>query len=48
VLPFGEFKRSGEFFEGDLEREPTPKLALGLGGHYNDRTTRTGGQQTTE
>ncbi len=44
ALPLGEFKKSGEYFEGDLEREPRPKLALGLGVLHNDRAKRTGGQ----
>lgn len=43
-LPLGEFTNEGDFSEGDLEREPTPKLSIGGGYSYNDRTTRTGGQ----
>jgi len=43
-LPFGEFTNGGDYFEGDLEREQTPKLSIGGGYSYNDRTTRSGGQ----
>lgn len=44
LLPLGEFTNGGDYFEGDLEHEETPKLALGGGYSFNDRTTRTGGQ----
>lgn len=43
-LPFGEFTNEGDYYEGDLEYEETPKLALGGGYSFNDRTTRSGGQ----
>ncbi len=43
-LPLGEFTNEGDYSEGDLEREQTPKLSIGGGYSYNDRTTRTGGQ----
>ncbi len=43
-LPFGDFKNEGDYSEGDLEREETPKLSIGAVYSYNDRTTRTGGQ----
>lgn len=43
-LPFGDFKNEGDYSEGDLEREETPKLSFGAVYSYNDRTTRTGGQ----
>lgn len=43
-LPLGEFKNGGDYSEGDLELEPTPKLSIGGGYSYNDRTTRTRGQ----
>lgn len=35
--PFGEFDDDSE---GDLERLPRPRLALGVAGAYNDRATR--------
>lgn len=43
-LPLGDFTNDGDYSEGDLEREPTPKLSLAAGYSYNDRTTRSGGQ----
>ena len=43
-LPLGEFKNAGDYSEGDLEREETPKLSFGGGYSYNDRTIREGGQ----
>lgn len=43
-LPFGDFTNDGDYSEGDLEREEKPKLSVGLGYSYNDRTTREGGQ----
>lgn len=46
-LPLGEFTNGGDYFEGDLEREETPKLSIGGGYSFNDRTTRTGGQTGT-
>lgn len=42
--PFGKFTNNGEYFEGDLAREPKPKLALGFTYHLNEKATRTGGQ----
>lgn len=44
ILPLGLFKNEGDYSEGDLEREETPKLAIGAGYSYNVRTNRTGGQ----
>ncbi|MGV3705006.1 MAG: porin [Arcticibacter sp.] len=44
ILPFGLFKNEGDYSEGDLEREETPKLAIGAGYSYNVKTNRTGGQ----
>lgn len=43
-LPFGEFTNGGDYSEGDLERETTPKFSFGGGYSYNDRTIREGGQ----
>lgn len=48
VLPLGLFKNEGDYSEGDLEREETPKLAIGGGYSYNVRTNRTGGQLGTD
>lgn len=44
LLPLGEFTDKGDYFEGDLAREPKPKLAICGGFHFNDRAMRTGGQ----
>lgn len=43
-LPLGEFTNGGDYSEGDLEREPSPKLSIGGGYSYNDRAIRTRGQ----
>lgn len=44
VQPFGAFTRGGDDFEGDIEHEPTPKLALGAVYSKNVNARRTGGQ----
>jgi hypothetical protein len=44
LLPLGEFTNRGDYFEGDLEREKTPKLSLAGGLSYNEDAKRTGGQ----
>ena len=44
VLPFGPFKGDGEYVGGDLEREPTPKLALAASYDFNDDASRSRGQ----
>lgn len=43
ILPFGEFTNKGDYFEGDLEREKTPKLSIGGGYHFNEGALRTAG-----
>lgn len=43
-LPLGEFTGGGDYTEGDLEYETSPKLSFGGGYSYNDRTTRVHGQ----
>ncbi|GHE42242.1 hypothetical protein GCM10017764_26870 [Sphingobacterium griseoflavum] len=43
-LPFGDFTNDGDYSEGDIEREKKPKLSIGGGYSYNDRTIREGGQ----
>jgi phosphate-selective porin OprO and OprP len=43
-LPFGQFEDDGDYFGSDLEREPSPKLSVGLTYDYNDGASRTGGQ----
>ncbi len=44
ILPFGKFTNKGDLILSDLEREPTPKLAIGLTYDYNDGAVRQGGQ----
>ncbi len=43
-LPFGAFAKYGDYSEGDLAREKTPKVSVGGGYSINSGTTRTGGQ----
>ncbi len=42
-LPFGAFTNKGDYFEGDLEREQTPKLSIAGGYSYNAKARRTRG-----
>jgi phosphate-selective porin OprO and OprP len=44
LLPFGHFTNGGDYFEGDLSREPKPKVSIGLTYSDNENATRTGGQ----
>lgn len=44
ILPLGEFTNGGDYSEGDLELEPSPKLSIGGGYSYNSNTTRSRGQ----
>ena len=44
LLPFGLFEAFGDYFEGDLMREKTPKMSIGLTVNQNYNTLRTGGQ----
>jgi hypothetical protein len=43
-LVFGQFTNKGDYFLSDLEREPTPKLSLGLTYDYNSKAGRLRGQ----
>lgn len=44
-MPFGAFtNKKGAFISSDLDREPKPKLSLGLTFDYNDGAVRQGGQ----
>ncbi len=45
LMPFGRFKGDGDFSEGDLEREPTPRLSLAGGYSFNHKAVRTQGQR---
>lgn len=44
LFPLGKFKKGGEYFEGDILREETPKLYLGATYHYNHNALKTQGQ----
>ncbi|MCC5928041.1 MAG: porin [Cyclobacteriaceae bacterium] len=44
LLPFGFFTNNGDYFEGDLIRERTPKVSIGLTNNFNNGAKRTGGQ----
>ena len=44
LLPLGAFKGGGDYSEGDIERERTPKVSLAAGYSYNRQTIRSGGQ----
>jgi len=41
ILPFGEFLEKGDYFQADLEREPSPKLMMGLVYDINRDAVRT-------
>lgn len=43
ILPFGKFTGTNDYQEGDLEREPKPKLSLATTIHFNDRAVRQAG-----
>ncbi|MBW6492505.1 MAG: OprO/OprP family phosphate-selective porin [Lentimicrobium sp.] len=43
VMPFGKFKKDGDFSEGDLEFESTPKISLAAGYSLNQKARRTRG-----
>lgn len=44
LLPLGAFTGDGDYSEGDLEREPKPKISIAAGYSMNKKTNRTGGQ----
>jgi hypothetical protein len=43
-LPLGRFTNGGDYFEGDLARESSPKISVGLTYSSNQNAVRTGGQ----
>ena len=43
-LPFGAFVNGGDYSEGDLEFEQTPKLSVAAAISQNNKTAKTGGQ----
>lgn len=44
LLPLGVFTDGGDYFEGDVAREPKPKLSIAGAYQFNDLAVRTGGQ----
>lgn len=42
-LPLGAFTDGGDYVEGDLEREPSPKLSMGVTAQHNENMTRSRG-----
>jgi hypothetical protein len=47
LLPLGPFSNDGDYFEGDLAREPEPRISVGLSYSSNQNAIRTGGQLGT-
>ena len=45
LLPFGPFTRRGDYFQGDLAREESARLSIGLVFNYNDGALREAGQR---
>lgn len=43
-LPFGEFTKKGDYFSADLQREPKPKLSIGVTYDLNKDASRQAGQ----
>lgn len=48
LLPLGKFTNKGDYFEGDLEREITPKISLAAAYSYNNKAIKTQGQRGSE
>jgi phosphate-selective porin OprO/OprP len=44
LLPFGKFKKDGHYFEGDLLREPKPRLMVSGAYNINQKARKTLGQ----
>lgn len=44
LLPLGHFTNGGDYFEGDLEREPSPKISLCATVSHNEGALRLAGQ----
>lgn len=47
-LPLGSFKDGGDFLEGDLARELTPKISMGAAYSMNKKANKPAGQTGTE
>lgn len=43
-LPWGDFDDNGDYFEGDLEFEPQPRISLAATYNRNEETRQSGGQ----
>ncbi len=48
LMPLGRFKKDGDFSEGDLEFEGTPKISLAAGYSINQKARRTRGTIGTD
>ncbi len=44
LYPFGAFTKAGEYFEGDLMREPKPRLMVAVAYQYNSKGKQSQGQ----
>src|SRR5690606_2750172 len=44
LFPLGPFKNNGSFFEGDIAREPRPKLMFSAAYSYNNKASKSQGQ----
>lgn len=44
LYPMGAFKKNGEYFEGDIQRETKPKLLLSLAYQHNQKAKKSQGQ----
>ncbi|MFT7899730.1 porin [Tenacibaculum ascidiaceicola] len=47
LLPFGKFEGKGDYVGGDLKREQTPKLAIGMSYDFNNNAVKTRSNQGT-
>ena len=45
LLPLGDFVNDGDFSEGDLERETSPKISLGASYSFNNKAVKSAGQR---
>lgn len=48
LLPLGRFNRGGDFSEGDLCREASPKLSVAAAYSFNNKALKSQGQRGTE
>lgn len=48
LYPFGSFRKNGEYFEGDLMREPRPKLMISGTYQFNNKARKNQGQLGSE